>query len=690
MSFINSKSAIPIVLLLILAMIILPLPPLLLDTIFTFNIVLAIMILLVCSTTKDVLEFSVFPTLLLVATLLRLTLNVASTRIVLLEGHNGGAAAGKVIQSFGEVVIGGSYVVGIVVFAILSIVNFMVISKGAERVSEVSARFTLDSIQGKQMAIESDMNAGAIDQEEATKRRETLAQQAHFGGAMDGVSKFVKGDIIAGICILFINLIGGCLIGIFEHGMSSKDAFQTYALLTIGDGLVAQIPSLLLATATAIIVTRISDDDKDIAQSIRGQLLSKPSILFMTGGVMFVIGSVPNMPHMAFYLFSGILVFVGWKQSKYIPSEVDEPKTDNKPILKNHLDEPLSWAMIPHVEPIKLHIGFKLVPLVTKSKQTALLKSIRGCRKTLSEQIGFVIPEIMVKDDYSLQPNEYVIYVDGDAIESGRVEPDMLMVVGAEHELNQMDGVIGVDPAYQLPALWIEPEKKGEAIRRDLQIIDVHDVIATHIQKVCIEYLDSIFNFDDVKGVNDRLANAHPELMETLGKVITPSLEMQVLRQLLSEQIPITNIRTIANTLIESIESTKDAVMLASNVRVALKRSIMNLVVPDSRQLNVFDLGPNLTDSLNQSINNSLQNNPNLSLDAVIVSQQDLIVFQNKMPTVVQTMNAQNVQPILLVPPTMRPILSKLTKSFANELVVLSFNEIPNEYSINVFGTIEK
>ncbi|MEI8655961.1 MULTISPECIES: flagellar biosynthesis protein FlhA [Vibrio] len=686
----NSKLAIPLVLLMILAMVILPLPALLLDGFFTFNIMLAIVVLLVSSTVKRILDFSVFPSLLLIATLLRLTLNVASTRIVLLEGHNGGDAAGKVIQSFGEVVIGGSYVVGIVVFVILMIINFVVITKGGERISEVSARFTLDALPGKQMAIDADLNSGNIDQEQARARRKEVGDEAEFYGAMDGASKFVRGDAVAGLMILFINLIGGVLIGMFEHGLTVSEAFQTYALLTIGDGLVAQIPSLLLAVSAAIIVTRISDNENDMAEVINKQILASPSVLYMTAGVMFIIGSVPNMPHLAFYSFSVTVGFVAWRQSKK-DEGVDLSKAEvEAPLEKTSLkDHPLDWSIIPAVDAIALRLGFKLVPLVTNKEQNSLLKSIRGCRKTLSEQIGFVIPEVVIRDDLALKPAEYVIFVDGDEIERGEVYPDMLMAVGPGVTSANIDGTLGVDPAYRLPALWVSKEDKTKAINLGFQVIDIHDVIATHVSKVCTEHLDGIFNYDDVKALNKRLSYEHPELAESLSNTLTPNLQMMVIRQLLAEQVPIINIRTIANTLIESGDKIKDPILLSSNIRVALKRTILNLVSPNSKALNVFTLGGQVEQDIKAGITLAQQNDPNTPLDGVPLAPELLQKFQNRMPSIVQTMQAQGMTPVLLVTPMARPIVSKLARAFAKGLIILSFNEIPNEYQINPLGQID-
>ncbi|MGF1747927.1 flagellar biosynthesis protein FlhA [Vibrio cionasavignyae] len=685
---ITTRLTIPIVLLMILAMVILPLPPLLLDTFFTFNIMLAIVVLLVASTVTRVLEFSIFPSLLLIATLLRLTLNVASTRIVLLEGHNGGDAAGKVIQSFGEVVIGGSYVVGIVVFVILMIINFVVITKGGERISEVSARFTLDALPGKQMAIDADLNAGAIDQVEAKARRLEVGEEAEFYGAMDGASKFVRGDAIAGLLILFINLIGGVLIGIFEHGLSAEDAFQTYALLTIGDGLVAQIPSLLLATSAAIIVTRISDNDNDMAQTVQKQLLASPHNLYMAAGVMFVIGSVPNMPHLAFYTFTVLLAFVGWRQSKFKAIEA-LPEPDSELLHHSPSETTIDWNIIPTIDVIALSLGFKLVPLATTKKGGNLIKSIRGSRKTLSEQIGFVIPEVVITDNLSLKPSEYAISIDGDEIERGEVYVDKSMAVGNRIDHPDLDGIVGIDPAYQLPALWINKADKTKAINLGFQVIDIYDVIATHVSKVCSEHLNDIFNYDDVKALNHRLATHHPELAENLASVISPNLQMQVIRQLLAQQVPIINVRTIANTIIESIDTVKDPILLSSNIRVALKRTIVNLISPNSKTINAFIIGASLEGELKSAISLSQQNDPNIPLDAIPIEATILQKCQNRMPTIVQTMQSQNLPAVLVVPPTTRPMIAKLAKAFAKELIVLSYNEIPNEYGLNVLGEVE-
>ncbi len=497
---ISSKGyiGIPLVLLMVLAMVILPLPPLLLDALFTFNIVLAILVLLVSTTARRPLDFSIFPTILLIATLLRLTLNVASTRVVLLDGHNGGDAAGKVIQAFGEVVIGGNYVVGMVVFVILMIINFVVITKGGERISEVAARFTLDALPGKQMAIDADLNAGLIDQDTARQRRREVANEADFHGSMDGASKFVRGDAIAGLLILFINIIGGISIGVFEHGLAASEAFKVYALLTIGDGLVAQIPSLLLATSAAIIVTRINDSDNGMSETMQKQLLASPATLFTVAAIMLMIGMVPGMPHLAFFTFAAALGFAGWRQYKNpaVDTQLDEVEVISQAMQQE--DAPLSWDDIPHVHTLSLALGYRLVHLVNKDQGAPLTKRIRGLRRNLSEQVGFLLPEIRIRDNLSLKPNQYTIALNGEVIEQGFIEPDRLMAIAVGETYGEVDGILGHDPAYQLPAVWIEHNDKAKALNMGYQVVDDATVIATHISKVVKTNLAELFNHDDV------------------------------------------------------------------------------------------------------------------------------------------------------------------------------------------------
>ncbi len=678
---------IPIVLLMILAMVILPLPPLLLDALFTFNIVLAILVLLVSTTAKRPLDFSVFPTILLVATLLRLTLNVASTRIVLLEGHNGGDAAGKVIQAFGEVVIGGNYVVGMVVFIILMIINFVVITKGGERISEVSARFTLDALPGKQMAIDADLNAGLIDQETARLRRKEVANEADFHGSMDGASKFVRGDAVAGLLILFINIIGGISIGVFEHGLPASEAFKTYALLTIGDGLVAQIPSLLLATAAAIIVTRINDSDNGMSETMQKQLLATPATLFTVAGIMAVIGMVPGMPHLAFFAFAGALGFAGWRQSKKPVQDTQIEQVEALSQAMQEEDTPLTWDDIPHVHTLSLALGYRLVHLVNKDQGAPLSQRIRGVRRNLSEQVGFLLPEVRIRDNLSLKPNQYTISLNGEVIEQGFIEPERLMAIAVGDTYGEIDGILGSDPAYQLPAVWIEHQDKAKALNMGYQVVDDGTVIATHISKTMKTNLAELFTHDDVEAMTQRLTQQAPKLAEALAAALNPAQQLKVYRQLLLDQVPLKDIRTIANTMLESSENTKDPILLAADVRCALKRTLVNLIAGQKPELNVYAL----SDELEQMLLTSLQQaqaSGTVVLDSFPIEPNILGQFQQNLPLIRQQLKQQGLPPILLVMPQLRPLLARYARTFTQGLAVLSYNEIPENKQINVVGNL--
>ncbi|EHZ2538200.1 flagellar biosynthesis protein FlhA [Vibrio parahaemolyticus] len=678
---------IPIVLLMILAMVILPLPPLLLDALFTFNIVLAILVLLVSTTAKRPLDFSVFPTILLVATLLRLTLNVASTRIVLLEGHNGGDAAGKVIQAFGEVVIGGNYVVGMVVFIILMIINFVVITKGGERISEVSARFTLDALPGKQMAIDADLNAGLIDQETARLRRKEVANEADFHGSMDGASKFVRGDAVAGLLILFINIIGGISIGVFEHGLPASEAFKTYALLTIGDGLVAQIPSLLLATAAAIIVTRINDSDNGMSETMQKQLLATPATLFTVAGIMAVIGMVPGMPHLAFFAFAGALGFAGWRQSKKPVQDTQIEQVEALSQAMQEEDTPLTWDDIPHVHTLSLALGYRLVHLVNKDQGAPLSQRIRGVRRNLSEQVGFLLPEVRIRDNLSLKPNQYTISLNGEVIEQGFIEPERLMAIAVGDTYGEIDGILGSDPAYQLPAVWIEHQDKAKALNMGYQVVDDGTVIATHISKIMKTSLAELFTHDDVEAMTQRLTQQAPKLAEALAAALNPAQQLKVYRQLLLDQVPLKDIRTIANTMLESSENTKDPILLAADVRCALKRTLVNIIAGQKPELNVYAL----SDELEQMLLTSLQQaqaSGTVVLDSFPIEPNILGQFQQNLPLIRQQLKQQGLPPILLVMPQLRPLLARYARTFTQGLAVLSYNEIPENKQINVVGNL--
>ncbi len=678
---------VPILLLSVLAMIILPLSPLVLDVLFTFNIVLAVIVLLVAVNSNRPLDFAVFPTILLVTTLMRLTLNVASTRVVLLHGHEGEGAAGKVIEAFGQVVIGGNFVVGFVVFIILMIINFVVVTKGAERISEVSARFTLDALPGKQMAIDADLNAGIINQQQAQKRRKEVASEADFYGAMDGASKFVRGDAIAGIMVLVINIIGGICIGIFKYDLDAGHAFQQYVLLTIGDGLVAQIPSLLLATASAIIVTRVSDGG-DVSDEVKAQLLAKPNILYTAAFVMFILAIVPGMPHIAFLSFTALLLFAAWRQSKVVTQA--EPETDMEAISEalTHDNTPsVSWESIPLVEPIGLNLGFKLVTLVDSAKGSPLSQRIRGARQVISETCGVLLPEIRIRENFRLKPAQYAIHINGIRVALGEVHADKMMAIPGSELYGEIDGVLDTDPAYGMAIVWIDPEHKARALNLGYQVVDCASVVATHVNKVARGHLPELFNYDDITHLHSRLSQQAPKLAEDLNNALNYSLLLRVYRQLLQEQVSLKDIVTIASTLLESSAVTKDPLLLTADVRYALRRAIIHNINGDRKSLSAYTIDNALETMLLNALNQSQQTGK-VTLDSFPVDPNILQQLQNTMPMIYEQMKAKGMPPLLLVTPQLRPILSRYGRLFCAGLHVLSYNEIPDDSDLNIVGTL--
>ncbi|EQY91059.1 flagella biosynthesis protein FlhA [Escherichia coli UMEA 3318-1] len=648
---------VPLVILCILAMVILPLPPALLDILFTFNIVLAVMVLLVAVSAKRPLEFSLFPTILLITTLMRLTLNVASTRVVLLHGHLGAGAAGKVIESFGQVVIGGNFVVGFVVFIILMIINFIVVTKGAERISEVSARFTLDAMPGKQMAIDADLNAGLINQAQAQTRRKDVASEADFYGAMDGASKFVRGDAIAGMMILAINLIGGVCIGIFKYNLSADAAFQQYVLMTIGDGLVAQIPSLLLSTAAAIIVTRVSDNG-DIAHDVRNQLLASPSVLYTATGIMFVLAA---------------------------EAEEKSLETLTRTITETS-EQQVSWETIPLIEPISLSLGYKLVALVDKAQGNPLTQRIRGVRQVISDGNGVLLPEIRIRENFRLKPSQYAIFINGIKADEADIPADKLMALPSSETYGEIDGVQGNDPAYGMPVTWIQAAQKAKALNMGYQVIDSASVIATHVNKIVRSYIPDLFNYDDITQLHNRLSSTAPRLAEDLSAALNYSQLLKVYRALLTEGVSLRDIVTIATVLVASSTVTKDHILLAADVRLALRRSITHPFVR-KQELTVYTLNNELENLLTNVVNQAQQGGK-VMLDSVPVDPNMLNQFQSTMPQVKEQMKAAGKDPVLLVPPQLRPLLARYARLFAPGLHVLSYNEVPDELELKIMGAL--
>ncbi|PJJ17339.1 flagellar biosynthesis protein FlhA [Janthinobacterium sp. 67] len=680
------KFATPLFLLVILAMIILPLPPVLLDILFTFNIVLALIVILVSVSAKRPLDFSVFPTVILATTMLRLTLNVASTRVVLLHGHTGADAAGKVIEAFGNVVIGGNFVVGIVVFVILMIINFAVVTKGAERISEVSARFTLDALPGKQMAIDADLNAGLINQEKAQIRRKDVAAEADFYGAMDGASKFVRGDAVASILILIINMVGGVAIGSLMHDLSFGDAFRQYALLTIGDGLVAQIPALLLSAAAAILVTRISDSG-DFEQQVAGQVLTSPTVIFSAAGMMVALALIPGMPWFMFMTFAAVLAFVAWRLTKRVKGPDAAGLAAIEAALRDDKPAELEWQQLPAVQPLMVMLGYKLVGMVDKTQGEPLNKRVKGVRQSLSEAMGLLLPNIGVRDDLALKPSQYAIVLSGTVVAQAEVQADRLMAIPSPNVYGQLDGIPGIEPAYGMPVTWIEPSEKAHALGLGYQVIEAPSVIATHLSKMVREYLPELFRHEDVSNMMERLTALSPKLAGALDKALTHTQLLRVFRVLLTENVSLKDIVPIATTLLDSSETTKDPILLAAEVRCALRRQIVSGLFGQKMEMQAFNLGGELENMLLGSLNQARQAGK-VTLDNYPIDPHLLSQLQVNMPVAREQMKQQATPPLLLVLPQIRPLLARYARLFAPGLHVLSYNEIPENREVSIIGTV--
>ncbi|WP_299730415.1 flagellar biosynthesis protein FlhA [uncultured Endozoicomonas sp.] len=678
------RVGVPIVVLMTLAMVTLPMPPFMLDALFTFNIALSLLILLVSVYSLRPLDFAVFPTILLVSTLLRLALNVASTRVVLLNGHTGADAAGKVIQSFGEVVIGNNYVVGLVVFAILVIINFVVVTKGAGRISEVTARFTLDALPGKQMAIDADLNAGIIDQQSASDRRENVRREADFYGSMDGASKFVRGDAMAGLLILAINIIGGMLIGTLAHNLSAGDAFSVYALLTIGDGLVAQIPSLLLSTAAAMMVTRVSES-ADMGNQVSEQMLSSPKAMILTGTILIVMGLVPGMPLVPFTGLGALVLLIVWWLRKNVASDTTDESDKPDP---TSVETPWSWGDIPPVDTLKMELGFRLIALADEKQGGQLLTQIKGIRKSQSRLLGFLIPSVHIKDNLSLKPDAYTIELKGVVVAEGQVDPGMLLAINPGEVFGDINGTPTKDPAYQLDALWIEPGERDHASGLGYTVVDPASVMATHLNKVIDEHASELLGHDEVEQLVDKLRHYSPKLAdELIPKKISISIFSKVLRELLLEDVPVSDIRTIGSTLLESSENKKEPWQLTAEVRVALRRAIIQNLVGSQESLPAITMSPELEQILMQSYQQAIKNN-HFSPDSLPLEPGIAEQLQQQLPEVADKMIAEGKPPIMLVNDSIRPAMARYARLCTEGMHVLSFNEIPENKEVVIVGKV--
>ncbi|RLA11127.1 MAG: flagellar biosynthesis protein FlhA [Gammaproteobacteria bacterium] len=670
---------IPLMLLMMLAMLILPLPPWLLDLLFTFNISLAVMVVLVSVYIERPLDFAAFPTVILVATLLRLGLNVASTRIVLLEGHAGGDAAGQVIKAFGDFVIGGNYVVGLIVFIILVIINFVVITKGAGRIAEVSARFTLDALPGKQMAIDADLNAGLLDQNQARERREYLSREADFYGAMDGASKFVRGDTIAGVLITFINILGGFVIGMTQHELTASMAARNYTLLTIGDGLAAQIPALLLSTATAMVIARDSSA-QNIGNEILVQLASNPRVLGITAGVIGLIALIPGMPNLAFFILAAALGGSAWMISKRASTEpAEEQPAEEAPVVDE--DAEVSWDDVAPVDVLGLEIGYRLIPLVDKEQGGELMGRIRGVRRKFSQELGFLIPSVHIRDNLELAPAAYRLTLHGVEVGAGEVLPGREMAINPGTVYGDIEGIKTVDPAYGLDALWIDPEQREQAQTLGFTVVDIGTVIATHFSRLIQDHAQDLLGREEVSRLLEKLAEAAPAVAASLSPEPLPQVIVhKVLRNLLEERVPIRDIRTIAEILAEVGQQSQDADALTSSVRVGLGRSIVQQLCGAHEEIAVLTLEPELERILLNSWGSTQGSG---FLEPGLAEQ-----LRDGLAAAAEHQELQGGNPVLLVPPEIRKAIANFVKHTVAGLSVLAYSELPPQRQIKVVATV--
>ncbi|MFT2097225.1 flagellar biosynthesis protein FlhA [Marinomonas sp. 2405UD66-6] len=688
----SGNLGIPILLLSLLAMMILPIPAFLLDVLFTFNIALAIVVLLVAIYSMRPLDFAVFPTVLLVSTLMRLALNVASTRVVLLNGHEGGDAAGKVIQAFGEVVIGGNYVVGFVVFAILMIINFAVVTKGAGRISEVSARFTLDAMPGKQMAIDADLNAGMIDAEQAKERRIEIASEAEFYGSMDGASKFVKGDAIAGLLILGINIIGGLSIGMAQHDLSFAEAIERYSLLTIGDGLVAQLPSLMLSTAAAIMVTRVNESG-DMGSQIMRQMFGSSKALYVAAGVMTIMGVVPGMPHLSFLALAaclgGLAYFMEYRK-KQKSKQKQKTGSANKSASNNAPAEvkDLSWDDVAPVDMLGLEVGYRLIPLVDKSQGGELLARIKGVRRKLSQDLGFLVPSVHIRDNLDLMPNAYRVTLMGVSLAEAEVHPDKDLAIDPGQVFGTIDGVPGKDPSFGLDAVWIDLKKRDQAQTYGYTVVDVSTVVATHINQIMYKHAYELIGHDEVQQLLSLLKQYNPKLAEELVPNTIPlSVLLKVLQNLLIEGVPLRDMRTIAESIMGVQPKTQDPMILTAAVRTSLSRLIIQTLADGIEEIPVLTLEPQLEKMLMQTVQQSQQSGIK-NEEALILEPQMAEQLQNSLKQSAEQQEAMGNTPILIVSAPIRPMLARFMRYGMVNMSVLSYQEVPDHKRITVVGVI--
>lgn len=672
--------AAPILIIMMLAMMILPLPAFVLDIFFSFNIALAIIVLLTSLYTVKPLDFMVFPTVLLVSTMLRLSLNVASTRVVLTEGHTGPDAAGKVIEAFGHFLIGGNYTVGIVVFIILTIINFTVVTKGAGRIAEVGARFALDAMPGKQMAIDADLNAGLIAEPEARRRRTEVAQEAEFYGAMDGASKYVRGDAVAGIMVTIINVIGGLIVGIVQHDLDFATALKNYTLLAIGDGLVAQIPSLIISTAAGVVVSRVASD-QDIGGQLIGQLFAKPQVLQITAVIVGGMGIIPGMPHIAFIFLAVVLGGGGYLLSKKAQQALPVETKAETPVSASEVEE-ATWQDILPVDTLGLEVGYRLIPLVDKAQGGELLRRIKGIRKKFAQEIGFLSPPVHIRDNLELRPSAYKITLKGVDVGIGEANSGQYLAIDPGMVSGSLPGVVTTDPAFGLPAVWIEASLREHAQALGYTVVDAGTVIATHLNHLITSHAAELLGRHEVQQLLDHLAKETPKLIEDLVPKLLPLAVVQkVLQNLLIEGVHIRDMRSIIETLTEYGAQTQDANDLTSYVRIALGRAIVQQIFPSGNELTVMTLDNRLERLLMQALQTS-------GVDGAGIEPGLADTLASQAETAAQHQEKMGLTPVLLVPNQLRALLARFLKRTLPQLKVLSHAEIPETKTIRVTSLV--
>lgn len=668
----------PVLILMILAMMVLPLPAFALDIFFTFNIAISVLVLLVAVNTQKTLEFSVFPTVLLVTTLLRLSLNVASTRVVMLEGHTGPDAAGKVIEAFGHFLVGGNFAVGIVVFMILVVINFVVITKGAGRVAEVSARFTLDAMPGKQMAIDADLNAGLIGEEEARKRRTEISREAEFFGSMDGASKFVRGDAIAGIVIMLLNVVGGLIVGVLQHNMDLALAAKNYTLLTIGDGLVAQIPGLIISIAAGMVVTRVSDDS-DIGQQVVGQMFRNAKVIAITAGIIGLLGIIPGMPNLVFLMLASGLGWMSWKMLEKEKRIVEVPVKVAPAPMPDAMEA--SWGDVAPLDVLGLEVGYRLIPLVDKSQDGELLRRIRGIRKKFAQEVGFLVSPVHIRDNLELKPNAYRILLKGVEVGQGEAYSGQFMAINPGRVAGTLNGTATKDPAFGLPAIWIDASQRDQAQAYGYTVVDPSTVVATHLNHLILTHAAELLGRQEVQQLLDHLAKEMPKLVEDLVPKALPLGTLQkVLQAMLEEGVHIRDMRTIIETVADHATRTQNSDDLSTQVRIALGRAIVQQLFPGGGEMQVMSLEPALERLLGQAVAGGSENTsfePGLA---------DTLVRETA--AAAERQEALGLPAVLLVPASLRLLLSKFLRRTVPQLKVLSHNEVPETRIIKVTSII--